>query len=211
MVLMLAGCGSGDRQEAATESAATDTAPSTTQRPPSTSPAATPATVDCAKPGNDVEKLVCTDPDLAALDRRVDELFRQALNESGADAAQLEAEQRGWKSGRDDCWKSQDIARCVLEEYQTRAVELQIGLPGAAASPTVEYRCTDSGQPVSAVFYNDIDPRSMVLTVGRDRAILFAQPTGSGIHYSREGADYAEHQGEVTIDFYGTKLTCTPA
>ena len=51
--------------------------------------------------------------------------YQHALAEPGTDKAVLESVQRGWVSGRDDCWKPDDVRRCVLESYQTRLVELK--------------------------------------------------------------------------------------
>ena len=189
-------------------SASTSVSASASASKPEAAPA-TPGAIDCTQADGEGEKAVCADPELRALDTRLAELYQRALSESGSDTATLETEQRGWVAGRDDCWKESDVHQCVLEAYQTRLVELQIKDVDVPA--TVEYRCGDNTTPVSAVFYNDIDPSAMVLTVGRDRAILIQQPTGSGIRYVREGAEYAEHQGDIAIDFYGTTLTCTAA
>ena len=139
------------------------------------------------------------------------DLYQQAISESGSEETTLEAEQRGWLAGRDDCWKDADPYQCVLESYQTRLVELQICDDNTAAPTAVDYRCGDGSTAVSSVFYNDIDPAAMVLTVGEDQAILIQQPSGSGIRYTRSGASYSEHQGDVDIDFYGTTLACSAA
>jgi len=40
------------------------------------------------------------------------------------------------------------------------------------------------------------------------RVILFIQPSGSGARYGRQGSEYWEHQGEVTLDLAGTKFVC---
>jgi uncharacterized protein len=160
---------------------------------------------------SDTEKTVCADPALVALDSRLADIYQQAISESGSERATLEAEQRGWVAGRDDCWKEVDARQCVLESYQTRLVELQINGKDTVTPATVEYRCGDGSTPVSSVFYNDTDPRAMVLTVGGDQAILMQQPTGSGIRYTRQGVEYAEHQGDITVDFYGPALACVAA
>lgn len=173
--------------------------------------ASAPGAVDCTQVESESDKAVCAYPDLLALDTRLAEVYQRAVSDAGSDVAALETEQRGWVAGRDDCWKNSDVHQCILESYQTRLVELQIHRKGADVPATVEYRCGDGSTPVSAVFYNDIDPPAMVLTVGDDKAILIQQPMGSGIRYTREGAEYTEHQGDIAVDFYGKKLACTAA
>ena len=189
-----------DPATAATPAAATDPAPAV---PPAE--AAAPS-FDCAKAAGEVEKLVCADPELARLDRPLAERYAQARDRPDAVAMQ-----RGWVKGRDDCWKADDRTRCVREAYQTRLVELAINGGGAVVPATVEYRCDDNSRPLTAVFYNDIDPPAAVISWGDDQAIAFPQPAASGARYGRQGLDFWEHQGEVKIDFYGNPLTCTPA
>lgn len=211
LVWLIAACGSPADNGAGPDNPTGRADSSETATPSSSPPEASAPSFDCSAVDTDAEKLVCTDAELAGLDRRLAGLYRDALAAPGADAARLEAQERGWAAGRDDCWKADDLRQCVLEAYQTRLVELQIDRPATVAPPAVEYRCDDSSKPVSGVFYNDVDPAAMVLRVGDDQAILLAQPTGSGIRYTRDGASYAEHQGAVEIEFYGTRLACTPA
>ncbi|AWV08109.1 MliC family protein [Marilutibacter maris] len=166
---------------------------------------------DCREVVGEDERLICDDPGLAALDRRLDAAYREALEAAGDGRDTLKATQIGWLKGRGDCWKAEDKVNCVREAYLTRLVDLQIN-SGAVVVPTpVEYRCDDDGKPFTATFYNDLDPRAAVLTWGNDQAIVFARPAASGTRYGREGLDFREHQGEVRVDFHGNALVCRPA
>lgn len=169
------------------------------------------ASFDCAKAASEIEKLVCADPELAAVDKRLTEVYEKELNRPDSVKPAMAAAQRGWIKGRDDCWKEDDKRRCALEAYWTRLAELQINSPETMAPTPVEFRCDDNRQAVSAAFYSQFDPLSVVLTVGKDQAILFSEPSASGSRYVRDGAELWEHQGEATIEFYGLKLKCKPA
>jgi uncharacterized protein YecT (DUF1311 family) len=86
---------------------------------------------DCAKAESDAETLVCEDVDLAALDRLVADRYAAALAvaeglDAGAQQAvdDLRAYQRGWITGRDDCWKAEDLRACVEAAYLRREGEL---------------------------------------------------------------------------------------
>jgi len=86
---------------------------------------------DCAKAESSAEKLICADPDLAALDRRLAERFAAAVDvaeglDVGAEETTktLRAMQRGWISGRDECWKEPDLGVCVETQYLQREAEL---------------------------------------------------------------------------------------
>lgn len=81
---------------------------------------------DCAKASSDVERLICSDDELAELDRSLADLYAVLLkNTPPGGQKQLKAEQRGWIKGRDDCWKSEDLRDCVANEYRLRIDELK--------------------------------------------------------------------------------------
>ena len=64
---------------------------------------------DCAKAQGEVEKLICGDEGLAALDRKLDEVYRAAVAKARDDVPQLiRTEQRGWIKGRNECWKAKN-------------------------------------------------------------------------------------------------------
>jgi uncharacterized protein len=193
--------------------AATAAAPTATSSvfAPAASAALVKPSFDCAAASRDTEKLVCTDPVLAALDLQLDAQFKAAMAANGADTKALAATQRGWLKGRDDCWKSGDMPRCILESYKTQLVRLQLDSGKVMVPTPVEYVCDDKSKPLTAVFYNELDPKAAVITLGSDQAIAFPQPAASGARYGREGLDFWEHQGDVQLDFWGIKRVCKPA
>jgi uncharacterized protein len=79
-------------------------------------------------------------------------------------------------------------------------------------APTpVEFACKGGeNKPVTASFYKDTDPQSAVLTVGDDQVIAFVAPAASGARYTAQGVEFWEHQGTASINWFDTKLTCTP-
>ena len=209
--LLLAGC------QPAAETPATPAADAASPAPPPAASAAieqaTPVAVapsfDCSKSPGEFEQMVCKDPALAALDVQLADTFRQALAKA-ADKDTLQATQRGWIKGRDDCWKADDKPTCVREAYIVRIVDLRIQHNLVVIPSAVEYRCDDNAKPFTATFYND-EPRAVVLTWGNDQAIVPAAPSASGARYAAQGVEFWEHQGEASVDFYGNKLTCKPA
>ncbi len=57
-------------------------------------------TFDCAKAQGQVQKLICSDVSLAALDRKLDEVNKAASAKAqGKLLTQLRTEQRGWVKG----------------------------------------------------------------------------------------------------------------
>ncbi len=209
--LALAACSKPAPSDTATPAPAP--APAATTPAPTTSPPATaaeptlqPPSFDCAKAQSESEKLVCGDARLAALDRQLAALYKRV--QTSPDELDIAAEQRGWVKGRDACWQAVDRHRCLVESYQTRIVELNIGSGGVPAPTPVKYQCDDASKPVSVVFYNELDPQAAVVSWGRDQAIVFPAQAASGSRYTREGVEFWEHQGEATLDFYGTTMSC---
>jgi len=167
---------------------------------------------DCSHASGDIETLICGDPELAALDHKMDRVFNHAAaKNTGADLKALAANQRSWMKGRNNCWKAQDKKRCVVDSYNVRIVELQI-TNGLVEAPTaVGFVCNeDASVPFFATFYNDLDPPAAVFTYGGDQTIALAARTGSGSKYTAENMEFWEHQGEASVDWNGTKLTCRP-
>lgn len=174
-------------------------------------PAATQSpSFDCTKAQSEAEKLVCGDARLAALDRQLAALYKRV--QTSPDELDIAAEQRGWIKGRDACSRAVDPHRCLVESYQTRLVELTINGGGIQVPAKVEYRCDDNSKPVTAVFYNDIDPTAAVVSWGNDQAIVFPVPVtreeNNGGRWGREGVDLRTHNDRTTLEFYGTTLQC---
>lgn len=169
-------------------------------------------TLDCAKPANSAQQLVCGDPLMIDLDNRVRDGYQQALNRTGTDKAALTAAQNNWAAQRDACAQNADVRTCVRESYQTRLIQLAISDPATVIPPVITYQCPAEDSPLTAQFFNQFEPPTAVVEWKGNQQILFAQPSGSGARYGRQGVEYWEHQGEVQLDFSGipggTKFVC---
>jgi uncharacterized protein len=214
LVLGLTACQQAeDAQPATADATAPAKSPVAPAPPPAPAKAANEVkpSFDCAAAASEAEKLVCKDPELAVLDRRLAEVFARAKAAPGADQARLAAEQRGWVKGRDECWKSVERSRCVSEAYLTRTVQLQLDNGETTVPDAIAYDCDDKSKRFTVVYYNDLDPKSAVVTWGDDQAIAFPMMAASGARYGREGMEIWEHQGELSVDFYGNRFTCRGA
>ncbi|MEN5367539.1 lysozyme inhibitor LprI family protein [Stenotrophomonas sp. TWI273] len=211
--LALAACSKPAPSDTATpaEPAAPATSAPAASAPTATaSPTLQPPSFDCAKAHSEAEQQVCGDARLAALDRQLAALYKRV--QTSPDELDIAAEQRGWIKGRDACSRAVDPHRCLVESYQTRLVELTLNAGGIQVPAKVEYRCDDNSKPVTAVFYNDIDPTAAVISWGNDQAIVFPVPVtreeNNGGRWGREGVDLRTHNDQTTLEFYGTTLQC---
>ncbi len=61
-----------------------------------------------------IEEMICKDGALSSLDRKLADVYAQASRKATNEhPPMLQAEQRGWIKGRDECWKSDDKRACV--------------------------------------------------------------------------------------------------
>lgn len=208
-VTLLAGCQQRATAPTADPDASVAAVPEAATAPAAAATVTAQPSFDCSQATAAFAQLVCQDPALAALDRQLADTFGEAMAKS-ADKDRLQAEQRGWIKGRDDCWKADDKTACARDAYVMRIVDLRIQHGLAAAPTTVTFRCDDSSKPFTATFHND-EPRAAVLTWGDDRAVVPAAISASGARYATQGIEFWEHQGEAKVDFFGTRMTCKPA
>ena len=151
-------------------------------------------TFDCAKAQGEVEKLICSDAALAALDRKLAEAYKAAsAKATGKMLSTLKAEQRGWVKGRDDCWKTAagtptwitaswtvDSAKaCVAAQYEIRTSELQ-AVWRLVQPKTVSYACQNN--PANEVVANSFatEPPTIRLERGDRTVTLWQIPAGGG-------------------------------
>lgn len=111
---------------------------------------------DCANPASEAEEAICGDARLAALDQRLAERFAAATGaaeamESGAEEAlaDLRGMQRGWIAGRDECWKSDDLAACIEDAHLRREGELVAAWMLDPVAETLRFAC--GGTPANEV------------------------------------------------------------
>jgi len=147
-----------------------------------------------------IEDMVCKDDELAALDRKLADVYASArqiaVNEH---PPILKAEQRGWIKGRNDCWKSPDKRKCVEESYRLRIAEIQARYRLVPVTETVRYVC--EGNPANEVIatFFQTDPPTVIAERGDSVSMMYLQPSGSGAKYQGRNEILWEHHGEARI------------
>ncbi|MDR8525538.1 MliC family protein [Shewanella fidelis] len=161
---------------------------------------------DCNKAQGQVETLICNDAELAALDRKMAEIYQQAVVNIPA-AEQPKAMQRGWIKGRNDCWKSQDVRQCVLANYQSRMIELQISGGLLQAPVNVVFECGERPS-ITAAIYTQLDPVTGVFSFAEQQILATNVRSGSGAKYQGRNFEFWEHQGEASVQYLGDSYQC---
>ncbi len=147
-----------------------------------------------------IEDLVCKNDELAALDRKLADVYASACQISVNEHPPiLKAEQRGWIKGRNDCWKSSDRRKCVEESYRLRIAEIQARYRLIPGTDTVRYVC--EGNPANEVIatFFQTDPPTLIAERGDSVSMMYLQPSGSGAKYKGRNEILWEHHGEARI------------
>ncbi len=170
---------------------------------------------DCAKAKGAVERLICTDPSLATLDRKLDEVYRAAAAKaSGQLVPQLRAEQRGWVKGRNDCWKANGtqtwmtatwtvdtVKDCIAAQYRLRTSALQ-SVWRLVPPKTVFYACgNNSANEVVAHFFAT-DPTTIRLERGDRTVTMWRVGTAGDGTYEGLNVSLVHKGNEVQVNWW---------
>ena len=172
---------------------------------------------DCTKAQGEVEKLLCSDPALAALDRKLDEIYQAATAKATGDMArQLRTEQRGWIKGRNDCWKANGqqtwitatwtvdtVDGCVAAQYRLRTSELQ-SYWRLVPPKTVLYACQNN--PANEVVANffETDPATIRLERGDRTVTLWQVGAGSEGYFEGQNVSLRHTGNTVSVSWLNT-------
>lgn len=172
---------------------------------------------DCAAAGSSAEQLICRDADLAALDLRLADRFAAAVTaaeglDTGADeaVATLRAYQRGWISGRDECWKADDLRACVEDTYLRREGQLVAEWFLEEPTSVVSYTCDgNSANEVTAYFF-DTERPSARLEYGDSIDTASVAPSDFGTRYEGTFGRHLVVDGDTASLVWteGTELAC---
>ena len=137
---------------------------------------------DCAKAQGEVQQLVCKDEGLAALDRKLDEVYKAARAKAANEVPPvLVAEQRGWVKGRDECWKAKsggpafltatwqatNVRECVEGNYRIRISELQAKYRLVPSKGPVFFACENNPANELVATFFETDPPTVAAGEGR--------------------------------------------
>lgn len=157
-------------------------------------------TSSCNHAEGSIEQLVCTTPELAALENHLTTVYSAASNKAvNEQATLLKAEQHGWLKGRDDCWKADDKKLCVKTEYERRISELQAVYQLVEHNGPIHFDC--SGSPIkqlTVTFYQSDIP-TLIANYGDSESLMYSAIAASGAKYEGRNESFWEHQGEARV------------
>ena len=159
---------------------------------------------DCKKAEGSVEKLICGDDQLAAMDVELARIYGLARDDKDLTETQhddLTAAQRSWIEGRDACDQAADERMCVEEAYVTRIADLREAYPaarnaddGGISLGPFKVDCKTLG--MATLFFVNADPSVAYLAWDDDSHLLLTQGR------SASGARYVVKSGDGEIVFW---------
>jgi len=168
---------------------------------------------DCGKVQADsIEGLICQDDELAALDRKLAEVYAAAAKKATNEQPPvLKTEQRGWIKGRNECWKSDDPRQCVADNYRRRSAELQARYRLLPGEGPVIYACDGDPRNEVIVTFFKTDPPTLMAERGDQVSLMYRQPSGSGAKYQGRNESFWEKGEEaiVTWGYDSPEMRCT--
>ena len=154
----------------------------------------------CNQAEGSIGQLVCTTPELAALDNHLADIYSAARNKAvNEQAPRLNAEQHGWLKGRDDCWKADNKKLCVKTEYERRISELQAVYQLVEHNGPIHFECNGSSiKQLTATFYQSDTP-TLIAKYGDSESLMYSAVAASGAKYVGRNESFWEHQGEARV------------
>jgi uncharacterized protein len=156
---------------------------------------------DCSKAEHEIEDLICKDEELAAKDRKLAEVYKEAIKVmEGVDAGgpeaiqELKTYQRGWIGGRNECWKAEDKRQCTADIYDRRIAQMQAKYFLIDGGDPVYYNCSDNSQIV--VTFIPSEPPSIRMERGDSTEVGILSPAGSGSRYDADFGVFFWLQGD---------------
>jgi uncharacterized protein len=178
---------------------------------------------DCGKAQGEVEQLICKDESLAALDRKLDEVYKAARAKATNEVPPvLVAEQRGWVKGRDECWKAKSggpafltatwqatsVRECVEGSYRISISELQAKYRLVPPKGPVLFACENNPANELVATFFETDPPTVQLERGDKSVTAWLVPAGSGSKYEGQNVELWTKGKEATVTWLGSQLKC---
>jgi uncharacterized protein len=161
------------------------------------------ASFDCRRASNAVERAICNDSALAALDRQLGNVYQQSLDRARVDSGpggvdDLQREERQWVARRNNCG-GRNIRNCLTDAYQYRTAYLQARWALVPGNGPMRFVCDDRGRTeITATFFMSDPPAVSLETRGRN-VIGVATLSGSGVHYVADGGISFRNKGDGAL------------
>lgn len=137
---------------------------------------------------NVVEENICKNSELITLDRKIDKIYKESLIKEKKNTKILEIEQRGWLLGRNDCWKNENLYKCISDSYTYRIAELQVEYNLVPNDLAIVYLCDAEKKNELILTFFHTNPVTLFIEYNNEKSLMYL--------YDEKNKEY---QGRNTI------------
>lgn len=170
---------------------------------------------DCSRAATPIDRLVCRDPELAALDLRLAATYGSALavHRQVGDARgvrRLRESQRKWAAERSECVNTANPVGCVGYRYELRIAKLQVEYAMVPEERRVVYLCDGDPEDRVVATYFATNRPTVRLQRGERNVVAGLFRFRSGSRYLADGGVSFQTEGDAaTIEWPpGDALHC---
>lgn len=173
--------------------------------PKASAAGATKPSFDCATAHHQIEKMVCEDPELAALDVKLAGVFQEALKKVEAmpntapQIRHMKAYELRWSRERNECARSKDAKECTAESYRYRIADLQARFFLISSKSPAVYMCRDNPKNELIATYVESDPATVRLDHSGKTVITFKDDEGDGKRFDNPQGVSFEVEGDMAL------------
>jgi uncharacterized protein len=166
---------------------------------------------DCSTAFTEINKTICEDPELSALDRKLAHVYSQASRRYPTTAPlQLRAEHPAWEKKLNECSTDSNKRECIRNSYMSRIAEVQ-ARNDLVSSKTERFRCvTESGteNPLIATFHQT-DPPTATLQRADQRVVAFMNQSANDSIYEGTSVTFRHEADHARVEWLADVLSCS--
>lgn len=170
-------------------------------------PVASAQGLNCTSPTGTVQKTICGDADLEALDAKMVSLYTDASKTGSAVKNEIAAQQKQWSESREACGKQKDVKACLTAAYTSRNEALARYASKSSTMEPVTFTCDDR-TTLTVSFVTGAKPLARVRQ-GEQFWTLPQVKSASGARYAKGNVSVWNKGRDLTFQLGGRKTHCS--
>ncbi len=163
--------------------------------------------VNCASPASIVQKTICGDADLKALDAKMVSLYADAGRTGSTVKNEIAAQQKHWIESREACGTKKDVKACLTAAYTSRNDALARYASKSGTTDPVTFTCDDH-TTLTISFLGGAKPLARVRQ-GEQFWTLPQVKSASGARYAKGNVSVWNKGKDLTFQLGNRKTQCS--
>lgn len=163
--------------------------------------------VNCASPASTVQKTICGDAALEALDAKMVSLYTDASKTGSTVKNEIAAQQKHWIESREACGTQKDVKACLTAAYTSRNEALARYASKGATMEPVTFTCDDH-TTLTISFVSGARPLARVRQ-GEQFWTLPQVKSASGARYAKGNVSIWNKGKDLTFQLGSRKTQCS--